>query len=201
MSKIIVTEPEGPYHCLFDTGAMNVEIRNCFNGVMFRTENGEKLGVCMRDNGYEVRYVGPFGDVGWTDFKNGAIKTPKQPSNLVDHARKELSLVETDPWIIEGICNVIQAFADMGHSGGSASIVIPMINDLLQYKNLYPLTDDPAEWNEVGQNMWQNSRNSEAFSTDGGKNYYLISEDGQPSHVSQAKSPDASQTLDLDPPP
>jgi hypothetical protein len=97
-------------------------------------------------------------------------------SNLVDHARRELEIVGEEPDFVKGYLNVIQAFADMGHSGGSASVAIPVINELLQFKNLSPLTDRISEWNEVSVGLWQNSRNSEAFSENGGITYYLLSE-------------------------
>jgi len=101
-------------------------------------------------------------------------------SNLVNHARRELEIIGEDPETIEGYLNVIQAFADMGHSGGSSSIAIPTIERLLQFRNLSALTDDPADWlnqkEYTGEDFWQNIRNSEAFSTDGGKTYYLLSE-------------------------
>lgn len=104
-------------------------------------------------------------------------------SNLVKHARRELELIGEEPETIEGYCAVITAFAAMGHSGGSASVAIPVINELLQFKNLSPLTDDPDEWMEISADMWdstnsvwQNIRRSEAFSNDGGKTYYLLSE-------------------------
>jgi hypothetical protein len=107
-------------------------------------------------------------------------------SNLVDHARRELERVESDPWIIEGMVKVVQAFADMGHSGGSAMVCIPMLNDLLQYKNLSPLTDDPEEWIDQTAmtatpdvSLWQSKRNSEAFSLNRGKTYYLLSENNE----------------------
>lgn len=97
-------------------------------------------------------------------------------SNLVEHAKRELELIGEDPEWIKGYLNVIQAFADMGHSGGSASVAIPTINKLLQFENLAPLTVNLNEWNNVGTGMWQNSRNSEAFSEDAGLTYYLLSE-------------------------
>lgn len=106
-------------------------------------------------------------------------------SNLVEHAKRELTRVESDQWFIDGMVKTVQAFADMGHSGGSASIAIPMLNDLLQFKNLSSLTDDPDEWEDrtaltatPDMSLWQNKRNSEAFSLDGGKTYYLLSENG-----------------------
>lgn len=102
---------------------------------------------------------------------------------IVAHARKELELLGEDYDTIEGYLRVIKAFSDMRHSGGSASMAIPIINSLLLFKHLTPLTDASDEWNEVtdhgwepGLSIWQSKRNPEAFSTDGGKTYYLLSE-------------------------
>lgn len=105
-------------------------------------------------------------------------------SNLVAHARRELELIgEDDQEWIDGLVKIVQAFADMGHSGGSASVAIPMINLLLQFKNLMPLTDDPDEWIHHTEELWpepggiwQNVRNGEAFSSDGGITYTLLSD-------------------------
>lgn len=101
-------------------------------------------------------------------------------SNLVDHAKRELELLGEEPETIEGYLNVIQAFADMGHSGGSASIAIPVINELLQYKPLTPLTYEPDEWfkhegfGPDGGDLWQNIRDSRIMSIDGGKTHYNV---------------------------
>lgn len=95
----------------------------------------------------------------------------KPQSNLVAHARRELELIGEEPDVIAGYLKVIQAFADMGHSGGSAFVAIPTINRLLSFENLAPLTDDPDDWIEVGYGMWQNRRCSRMFSEDGGKHY------------------------------
>lgn len=97
-------------------------------------------------------------------------------SNLVEHAKRELARLDNDEEFNQTIINAVTAFAEYGHSGGSASYAIPILNDLLQFKALTPLTNDPSEWNEVGEGVWQSSRNSEAFSTDEGKSYYLVSE-------------------------
>lgn len=118
-------------------------------------------------------------------------------SPLVAHARRELELIGENPEWVEGYLNVIREFAAMGHSGGSASVAIPVINELLQFKNLKPLTDNPDEWMHVAasdygtpHDIWQNRRNPEAFSNDGGKTYYLLSEGGsdknrRPTHTSE----------------
>lgn len=110
-------------------------------------------------------------------------------SNLVDHAKRELALAGNDDDFNQSIIKAVKAFSSFGHSGGSASIAIPMLNDLLNYRNLTPLTDDPDEWMHVAEDVWgeaggiwQSRRNPEAFSRDGGKSYYLLSEGGNDSN-------------------
>lgn len=102
-------------------------------------------------------------------------------SNLVAHARRELTVLGYDQDSLEGFLNVVRAFADMGHSGGSASVAIPTLNALFQFQNLSPLTNDPAEWMHIAEavwgehgGIWQNIRNGAAFSKDGGKTYTLL---------------------------
>ncbi len=109
----------------------------------------------------------------------------KNSSNLVDHARRELELIGEEPSTIEGYLQVIEAFAEMGHFSGSASVAIPVINELLQFKNLSPLTDELDDWFHHEEGVWgeagggwQSCRNPEAFSNDEGKTYYLLSEGG-----------------------
>lgn len=102
-------------------------------------------------------------------------------SNLVAHARHELELLGEDRDVIDWYVRVVKAFASFGHSGGSAMATIPVLHDLFQYRALTPLTDDPDEWIDHtdasgGHPMWQNRRQSEAFSEDGGVTYYLLSE-------------------------
>lgn len=114
-------------------------------------------------------------------------------SNLVDHARRELTILGEEPEYIEQVCKIVQAFADMGHSGFSAAHCTGQLHLLLQYKNLKPLTNNPIEWMLVQEDigpaheirMWQNTRNSEAFSNDGGKTYWLLSDgsNAQEQHI------------------
>jgi hypothetical protein len=110
-------------------------------------------------------------------------RTPRpEESNLVAHARRELRILGEDPDTIRGLCKVVQAFADMGHSGGSAHFASLYLDKLLRYQPLSELTDDPAEWIDrhaeglTTSPLWQSKRNPEAFSTDAGKTYYLLSE-------------------------
>jgi len=101
-------------------------------------------------------------------------------SNLVEHARRELEILGEDKATIEGYLKVVKAFSDMGHSGGSASIAIPIVNSLLQFENLKPLTNNPSEWEDrsemSGYPLWQNKRNPKYFSTDGGTSMWNVNE-------------------------
>jgi hypothetical protein len=119
-------------------------------------------------------------------------------SPLVAHARRELTLLGEDPWITEGLCKVVAAFAGMGHSGSSAIQCAAYLERLLRYQPLTAITDDPAEWEDrsemSGYPIWQNVRDSRAMSKDGGKTYTLVDEEpktsdsGQPVHTSQPKA-------------
>ncbi|KIF66223.1 hypothetical protein HY68_36530 [Streptomyces sp. AcH 505] len=109
-------------------------------------------------------------------------KTRPEESNLVAHARRELRILEEDPDTIRGICDVVHAFAKMGHSGGSAPYAISYLERLLRYEPLSELTDDPSEWLDrhaegmTTSPLWQSVRHPDAMSTDGGKTYILLSE-------------------------
>lgn len=118
-------------------------------------------------------------------------------SNLVDHAKRELALLhpgesadELQKLIEDFVVETVQKFSEMGHSGSSAAYTTGVLTRLLEFRNLRGLTNDPNEWIEVGDGLWQNVRNSEAFSTNGGETYTLLSERGgddpQPAHTSEA---------------
>lgn len=100
-------------------------------------------------------------------------------SNLVEHARRELEIIGEEEETIEGLVAVVQAFADMGHSGTSAAIAISQLEKLLRFENLSSLTNDKDEWTDVsaisGEPTWQSKRNPSALSFDGGKSYYFVS--------------------------
>lgn len=111
-------------------------------------------------------------------------------SNLVEHAKRELEALgqtKEDPAFAASIIKAVEGFVTYGHSGGSHSVAVAMLTELLNFHNIAPLTDDPDEWYHHGEDVWgepggiwQNKRNGEAFSKDGGKTYYLLSERRNP---------------------
>lgn len=122
------------------------------------------------------------------DFSDSRSASIGRMSHLGEHARKELELVGEEPEIIDWYVKVVDTFAEFGHSGASAEYTTRVLEQLLRYKNLTPLTDDPSEWMDVSEYtegpMWQNIRNTEAFSTNGGKTYTLVSEEKYIEHQS-----------------
>jgi hypothetical protein len=104
-------------------------------------------------------------------------------SNLVRHAHAELlraGLWDEDSdyrgMLADAVFDLVKVFAEQGHSGFSASMARDLFAKLSDFQSLGPITDDPAEWIEVGPEMWQNSRMPSAFSTDGGRTHYLLDE-------------------------
>ena len=97
----------------------------------------------------------------------------EENSGLLRHAKRELELAGAmEDWPLYR--DIIKVFASQGHSGGSASVVIPNLNKLLQFQNLSPLTSKPEEWTEVGEGVWQSKRNPSIFSKDGGATWYAL---------------------------
>lgn len=112
-----------------------------------------------------------------SDFlKVGSTAWDGANPGLIQHAKRELALLGEEKETVDGYLAMLQIFAQMGHSGGSASVFIPTLVRLLSFQNLKPLTNSEDEWVEVTDHMWQNNRNSEAFSHDGGHTYELLSE-------------------------
>jgi hypothetical protein len=100
-------------------------------------------------------------------------------SDLAEHARRELERcgqTESDPAYAQSIICAIAALMTYGHSGGSMRCAIAQLNELLQFRPLSPLTNDPDEWIDHGEGLWQSRRDSAAFSRDNGATYYYVDE-------------------------
>jgi len=75
-------------------------------------------------------------------------------TNLIDHAERELAAIGLDDpendcyngLTRNAVLEIIRVFADQGHSGMSASIVTSMVEKLMRYEPLGPLTGSDDEW-------------------------------------------------------
>lgn len=96
---------------------------------------------------------------------------------LIEHAKRELAALrkpnedpdtaEAQDWIEENILDCVQSFADAGHSGGSAGYAVSVLEKLLRFEPLGPLTGEPDEWFWPTDDLEQNKRCSHVFRENG----------------------------------
>lgn len=99
-------------------------------------------------------------------------------NNFMRHAKTELSYLGMSTEEQEPMLRIIHAFAVANVHGSNSSVgwYLETLRALLNFENLTRLTDDPSEWIEIGEGVWQSKRNMEAFSLDGGESFYILSE-------------------------
>ncbi len=99
-------------------------------------------------------------------------------SDLINFAKSELDIIgmkDNDPEIAnramrEHILKMVEVFSDEGHSGFSANYAVAILQKLLRFEPLSPLTGEDSEWNLISDNgevTYQNKRCSHVFKSDG----------------------------------
>lgn len=95
-------------------------------------------------------------------------------SNLVDYAKSELDRAglavggdSYDVMVREAVLELVEKFSDQGHSGFSAGMVTSIVEKLMRFQPLTPLTGEDDEWNEVGEGEFQNKRCANVFKKNG----------------------------------
>lgn len=103
------------------------------------------------------------------------------PKPFIIHVRDELDRGKwLDPngefkgKVGEAVLELASLFDKQKHSGMAATAVTNLLTRLAAWENLTPLTDDPAEWEEVTTNVWVSRRNPNAVSRDKGKTYTFM---------------------------
>ena len=62
---------------------------------------------------------------------------------------------------------MVEVFAEEGHSGSSAGYAIGLLEKLLRFEPLQPLTGEDSEWFDHGDGVFQNTRCSHVFKENG----------------------------------
>lgn len=116
----------------------------------------------------------------------------KEESQLYQHAKTELESVglldqdsDYDGMLGEAVLALVEVFAQQGHSGASAGMTLALFSKVAAYEALSPITDNPDEWYQHEEELWQNKRQGNAFSHDGGKHYYVLDEPMLPNGEAQ----------------
>lgn len=94
-------------------------------------------------------------------------------SNLIEHAKKELALVggsedEEQQEVNTAILQLLEVFANQGHSGFSASYVLGVFDRLVRFLPVKPLTGEDSEWIEYVEGKFQNKRCPSVFRDEDG---------------------------------
>ena len=101
----------------------------------------------------------------------------KKPGNLMVHAQRELPSLdeyelnqfspveqnEMQALMNRQLLELVLVFSTHGHSGLSAAHAVSMLEKLLRYEPIGPLTGEPEEWMEVGTGVFQNKRCGRVF--------------------------------------
>ena len=99
-------------------------------------------------------------------------------SNLVEHAKREFEILgwpgddEMQKLICDHVIELLECFSGHGHSGSSAPYALSLFNKLVKFDPISPLTGEDDEWNDIGDDTWQNRRNGTVFKTSAGA-YWL----------------------------
>ena len=116
-------------------------------------------------------------------------------SNLVEYAKAELARIDSDDkmqkLMNKHIIDMVELFAEEGHSGFSASYAIEQLERLLRFLPLTELTGEDDEWNEYSVGEYQNKRCSTVFKDKTGAydiNGYVFSDDGGETWYTNRKS-------------
>ena len=88
--------------------------------------------------------------------------------SMVDFAKEEMNIAwpesdEMQDMVKENVLELMSVFQKQGHSGFSAPYVLNIFNKLAMNKPITPLTGEDSEWNDVGNDMYQNNRCSTVF--------------------------------------
>ena len=97
-------------------------------------------------------------------------------SDLLRYAEQELDLIgmtadspeEMNVDMRNHILRMVEEFSKEEHSGLSASYTIHVLENLLKYKPLSPLTGADSEWVEVADGLFQNKRCHSVFKNESG---------------------------------
>lgn len=93
--------------------------------------------------------------------------------SLLEHAEKEIALAkgldsEYDGMLKDSILEIVKVFAKQGHSGFSAGMTISILEKLLRFQPLTPLTGEDSEWVKISNDdVYQNTRCSHVFKENG----------------------------------
>jgi len=157
----------------------------------------QEYGLITQKNPYE-RDIIIYALPSQVDKETGRLVQKQLPlaneSKMTDWARNELQMAglfdkdsDYEGMLGEAVMELVDKFSEQGHSGFSAEMTASIFDRLIHWKPLSELTNDPSEWNEIGEQnplrtlsgtgkLYQSRRSPSCFSEDGGLTYYDLEE-------------------------
>lgn len=89
-----------------------------------------------------------------------------EPGNYMAHANRELPHIGTDEMgklMADQVREMLLVFSTHGHSGFSAGYATDLLQKLMRFEPITPLTGEPNEWMELFEGSLQNMRASHVF--------------------------------------
>src|SRR5699024_9882012 len=88
--------------------------------------------------------------------------------DLVEYAKSELARIGRDEdgmqdAINKDILRIVEMFSNQGHSEYSADYALSILERLLRFKPITPLTGEDDEWDEISHGTQQNKRCPSVF--------------------------------------
>lgn len=93
--------------------------------------------------------------------------------SMVEYAKRELDRIGKDEegmqdLINKNILEIVEKFSEQGHTGFTAGYALSVLERLLRFKPITPLTGEPDEWNELHHGVRQNKRCPSVFQQEDG---------------------------------
>lgn len=117
--------------------------------------------------------------------------------SIIEYAKSELARIDHDAdglqdLMDKDILEILEIFSKQGHSGFSAGYAISILERLIRFKPIIPLTGEDNEWNQISDGTYQNKRCSSVFKNSDGTSYdidaTIISDNGGITWFSSNKS-------------
>ena len=95
---------------------------------------------------------------------------------MIEYAKRELSKIPHDAegmqdFMDKNILQIIEIFMDQGHTNHSAYYALSILERLLRFLPITPLTGEEDEWRELPHGGYQNIRCSRVFKDTNGRAY------------------------------
>lgn len=89
------------------------------------------------------------------------------------HVNSEMDLAAEQPHVREFYIKMVEAFVEFPHTNQTIFYMPEVLKKMFAHETLRGLTEHPAEWAQISDELWRNKRNPSYYSNDAGKTYFF----------------------------